>query len=246
MGKTKIAFHIRIENGYEAGLIEKSLKSTDYDASFFVGTKDPFQISENDFDILLLEPNTSQWSWLDLLIRLRGQYPELPIILYSRDISITGEFQQLSEELPVFLASDITVLKEKLAGIIKDMMRAMEEPTKSVLFVDDEQSVLSSFTRILRKSPWRILTAQSAEKALEVLAKESINLVVTDVKMPHVHGIELISKIRENFETLPILVCSAYPGMKDDPDLQFHDTSGFMEKPIDPNALKRRIRELLG
>lgn len=245
MEKPRIVFHMFVESGYEGGLIEQTLRSADYDA-IFVADTDALRLSENELDILLLEPSMSQWTWLDQFIGFTRDYPDLPVILYSRDISVENDFQPLPGEALVYLAGDILVLKERLRDIVEDIMRRKEGPTKSILFVDDEPNVLSSYKRILRKSPWRIITALSAEKALEILDEESINLVVTDMKMPQVHGIELISKIREKFKKLPIIVCSAYHGMKDDQSLQFNEIAGFVEKPVDSDILKDKIKELLG
>jgi DNA-binding NtrC family response regulator len=243
METSGIVFHVLVENGYEAGLIEQTLRSTD-DASFVRDTKETFQISKDGFDILLLEPSMSRWEWIDVLIKMTQDYPGLPVILYSRDLNVKNNFQSLNGKAPVYVASDVPALRDNLEEIIRDIKKK-EEPTKSILFVDDDQSVLNSYTRALRKSPWKILTVSNAEKALEILQRESISLVVTDMKMPQVHGIELISRIREKFDKLPIIVCSAYPGMKDDDNLKFHDIAGFVEKPVDPDLLETKLKELL-
>ena len=244
MEKPRVVFHMFVESGYEGGLIEHTLRSADYDA-IFVADTDALRLSENELDILLLEPSMSQWTWLDLFIGFTRDYPDLPVVLYSRDISVKNDFQPLPGEAPVYLAGDVLVLKERLGDIVEEIMRRKEGPAKSILFVDDEPNVLSAYTRILRKSPWRVLTAPSAEKALEILDEESINLVVTDMKMPQVHGIELVARIREKYEDLPIIVCSAYHGMKDDQSLQFHEIAGFIEKPVESDVLIGKIEEVL-
>jgi len=245
MEKPRIVFHILIESRYELGLIEQTLRGIDYDASFVVDTKETLKISEDDIDIIILEPSVSRWAWLDLIIKLTYEYPDLPVILYSREITVENDFQPLSEEAHIFLVSDVIVLKDKLGGIIESIIRKKGAATKSILFVDDEPNVLNSYRRVLRKSPWKIFTASSGENALKILIKEHIDLIVTDIKMPQIHGIELISKIRENHKKVPILVCSAYHGMKDDHSLQFHKVADFLEKPVDPAVLKGKLKELL-
>jgi DNA-binding NtrC family response regulator len=244
MGKPGIVFHVLIENGYEAGLIEQTLQSADDDASFVRATKESLHVSQHDVHILLLEPSMSRWEWIDVLIKMTREHPDLPVILYSRDLNVGNDFQSLHGDAPVYLASDVTALRDNLEDIIRKI-REKEEPAKSILFVDDDENILKSYARVLRKSPWNVLTASNAEKALEILQRESISLVVTDMKMPEVHGIELISKIREKFDKLPIIVCSAYPGMKDDDNLKFHDIAGFVEKPVDPELLQAKLKELL-
>jgi len=244
MGKPGIVFHVLIENGYEAGLIEQALRSADDDASFVRATKESLRVSQEGVHILLVEPSMSRWEWIDVLVKMTRDHPGLPVILYSRDISPENDFQRLLGDAPVYLASDVTALRDNLEDIIRDI-RKKEEPTKSILFVDDDENVLKSYARVLRKSPWNVLTSSSAENALEIMQREPISLVVTDMKMPEVHGMELISRIRENFDKLPIIVCSAYPGMKDDDNLKFHDIAGFVEKPVNPDLLEAKLKELL-
>lgn len=238
MARPNIVFHVFLQSGYEAGLIEQALRSPDYDISFVYNA---MPISQGGYDVLVLEPTMSEWEWLDRLVTFRSEYPNTPVVLYSRDAIVENNFRRLQREAPVFVASDVTEVKNKLEQIIG----AKLEPPKSVLFVDDDPNVLKSYVRMLRKSPWKVLAASSGEEALKTLQEESIDLVVTDMKMPQVNGIELVSRIRKKFKELPIIVCSAYPGLKDDQSLKFHNVAGFVEKPVDGDVLKSTIEELL-
>jgi len=243
MENPTIIFHSFLKNRYEAGLIEQSLRTIDYNVSFVPVTRETLELSETDADILLLEPSLEHWEWLDILVRFSGRYPDLLAVLYSRDIVIKDSFH-LPLPTPVFLANDVTVLRDNIPYIVGQIAKR-REPKKNVLFVDDEPSLLNSYKRMLRKSPWNVLTASSAETALEALEGEQVDLVVTDMKMPKVHGIELIAKIRQKFETLPIVVCSAYPGMKNDEELRFHNVADFIEKPVDHEVLAGTIEGAL-
>ena len=98
---------------------------------------------------------------------------------------------------------------------------------------------------MLRKQPWTLLTASNGIKALELLAKEQVDLVVTDIKMPDMHGLELVAKIREKYHNLPVIVCSAYKGIKADQDLAYHNVSAFIDKPVDQDLLLNKIKKLI-
>jgi two-component system probable response regulator PhcQ len=69
-----------------------------------------------------------------------------------------------------------------------------------VLFVDDEPHVTDSLRRALRKEPYDVLSAHSADEALRVLARESVDVVVSDEKMPGMPGSEFLA-----------MVCKLYP-----------------------------------
>ena len=116
---------------------------------------------------------------------------------------------------------------------------------RNILFIDDNTNILNSYSRALRKNPWKLFFAQSGPDALDLLQKNSMDVVVTDIKMPEMHGIELISKIRKRFKNLPIIVISGYPRIKDDPELKFHAVTSFLEKPVDVQILQNTLASLL-
>jgi CheY-like chemotaxis protein len=70
-------------------------------------------------------------------------------------------------------------------------------------------------------------------------------LIVTDIKMPEMHGMELISKIRSKNKDIPIVVSSGYPGMKEDVDLKYHGIVAFISKPIDDSKLYSELARIL-
>lgn len=241
MDKPSVIFHLLIENRYEAGLIEQALRSPLYDSTFVMETESTLQFSIDCLDVVVLEPSMARWGWLDLLIRLKTADPDRPVILYSREMVLEGQSEGLGEETRVFLVRDVTALP----GKVREIIGVQEENTKTILIVDDEPAMLKSYGRILRKSPWRVLTADRAERALKMLEGEPVDLLITDIKMPDTHGIELLSKIRQTHQELPVIVCSGFPGMKEDQALRFHQIDDFIEKPVDGEILKRKIEKIL-
>ena len=67
----------------------------------------------------------------------------------------------------------------------------------NVLIVDDEVRILDSIERQLRKSPYNIIKALSGDAALELISTNDIQIIITDVRMPGISGIELLNKISE-------------------------------------------------
>lgn len=79
--------------------------------------------------------------------------------------------------------------------------------TPTLLFVDDEQNILSSLKRMFRPLGYRILTASGGAEALTVLAQEEVDLVISDMRMPEMDGAELLSKVAERWpDTVRILL----------------------------------------
>jgi two-component system response regulator HupR/HoxA len=82
--------------------------------------------------------------------------------------------------------------------------------THTVLFVDDEEVVLRSIERGLLEEPFRKLFAVGGEEALEILQEEEIHVIVTDMRMPGMDGLELIQAVKEKYPHIVRIVLSGY------------------------------------
>lgn len=80
----------------------------------------------------------------------------------------------------------------------------------SVLFVDDERNILGSLKRGLIDEEYKCFFCLTSEEALEILAKENISVIVTDIKMPGINGLELLKIVKENYPLIVRIVLSGY------------------------------------
>jgi DNA-binding NtrC family response regulator len=241
MKKIKIVSPISTKNSDSIELVTMSLQNLDYDVYFFLDTNELLHMDSKDLDIILLEPDMNSWQWLNTLLKVNQILPQIPVVLFSLEANAENGFFRLSDDRPVFLSDDVKLLTENLDHIVK----TGGSLKKKVLFVDDETKILKSYHRMLRKMPWQILTASSGEKALESLNKEEVDLIITDIKMPNMHGIDLIKNIRKINSNIPIVICSGYHGMKEDNDMNFYNIAAFLEKPLEADTLEKKIKELL-
>ncbi len=81
---------------------------------------------------------------------------------------------------------------------------------RTILFVDDEESVLHSLKRGLMDEPYNLLFANSGKEALEILESEEVHVLVTDMRMPEMGGLELLRKVKEEYPYMIRLVLSGY------------------------------------
>ncbi len=84
------------------------------------------------------------------------------------------------------------------------------EKKYTVLFVDDEQRVLKSLKRGLISEPYRKIFAASGREALEILAAEPVEVIVSDMKMPEMNGLELLQEVAQRYPDIIRLVLSGY------------------------------------
>ncbi len=113
-----------------------------------------------------------------------------------------------------------------------------------VLFVDDEARILDGLRRQYRsmKNRWEMQFAESGKAAIEILEKEAIDVVVTDMKMPQMNGAQLLEIVRERWPSTIRFVLS---GQTDQSDLVSHIGSihQFIQKPCEPEQLELAIRQ---
>ena len=81
---------------------------------------------------------------------------------------------------------------------------------RTVLFVDDEEKILKSLKRSLTDEPYETLFAESGKKALEIIRQEEVHVIVTDLRMPEMDGLELLGIVREEYPYIIRLVLSGY------------------------------------
>lgn len=86
-------------------------------------------------------------------------------------------------------------------------MTEMQRTPATILFVDDEANILSSLKRLFRPQGYRIFTAESGAQGLEIMARESVDLVISDMRMPEMNGAQFLGKVREGWpDTVRILL----------------------------------------
>jgi len=88
---------------------------------------------------------------------------------------------------------------------------------RTILFVDDDKIVLRSLERGLPDEPYNKVFAMSGKEALEILQREEVHVVVTDMQMPEMTGLELLRIVRKEYPHIIWIVLSGY---MQDPDLQ--------------------------
>lgn len=82
---------------------------------------------------------------------------------------------------------------------------------KVILAVDDEEHILELLVYNLESNGFRVLTAESGEEGLEILKKEAVDLVLLDIMLPGIDGMEMLKRIRKNPDTaeLPVIMLTA-------------------------------------
>jgi DNA-binding NtrC family response regulator len=123
-------------------------------------------------------------------------------------------------------------------------MSAQHQPV--VLLVDDDPHVLSALGRSLRREDVRLLTAGNAREALQCLEEDSVELVVSDQKMPGMSGVELLKTVRARWPDVGRILLSGWTSAIAQEDLDAAALSSVIAKPWDDQELRHSIRKAIG
>ncbi len=117
---------------------------------------------------------------------------------------------------------------------------------KTVLIADDDENVRAVLGNVLEQEGYRTVFAVNGQEAVEKVREESPDLLILDIRMPGMHGIEALEAVRRENKTLPIIMCSGLEKLKEDFAVVSSDISAFLTKPVDIEELKAKVKEILG
>jgi len=115
----------------------------------------------------------------------------------------------------------------------------------SILVVDDELLIRDLLYDFFSGQGWQISVAENGEKALNILHDKSIDLVLTDIKMPEMDGLTLTSRMKEKFPSIPVVVMTGYPSVDTAIQAIRSKVADYIVKPFNINQLYKVIEEQL-
>lgn len=177
---------------------------------------------------------------LDIRVIAEGVENEAQVALLRR--SLCDEYQGFyfakpmpAAELEIFLHS------------YQQQRLIRPEPTandRTILLLDDEENILSALTRLLRRDAYRVLTCTNAKQALEVLALNQVQVILSDQRMPEISGTEFFSQVKDMYPDTIRIVLSGYTDLRSVTDaINKGAIYKFMTKPWQDDELRRQIKQ---
>jgi len=123
-------------------------------------------------------------------------------------------------------------------------MKEVKMDTKIIVIVDDDEAIRKTFFLILQKK-YRVYLAKDSKEALERFKDADIDLIIADLKLSTLNGLEMIAKFRESGYKGEAILISAYPDLILLDDLKSFGISHFFAKPLDLDVLNKSIDSLL-
>ncbi len=114
-----------------------------------------------------------------------------------------------------------------------------------ILVVDDERNVRSLVKRILEEQGHQVVTLATGEEALVELRKNDFDLLVLDLKLPGISGVELLKRMANEGYTLPVLIISGITNAIPIVEAMKNGASDYLSKPFPSQDLLKKVTELL-
>ena len=114
---------------------------------------------------------------------------------------------------------------------------------ETILIVDDEKNILDLYDQELKDEGYSTFLAQNGKECLEIIKNEELDLIVLDIRMPKMDGLEAIGNIIDINNKIPIIINSAYSNYKD--DFMSWAADAYVVKSYNLDELKKTIKEVL-
>jgi DNA-binding response OmpR family regulator len=124
-------------------------------------------------------------------------------------------------------------------------MLKLSEPKKTILVVDDDKSILRTFSRILQKSGYEIDTAETGKEAMEKTENHHYDLALVDVRLPDIDGTELLAKLKKQLQQTIKIMITGFPSLETGVKALDEGADAYLVKPVKPEELLILLEEKL-
>jgi DNA-binding NtrC family response regulator len=114
-----------------------------------------------------------------------------------------------------------------------------------VLVIDDEVVILKSCDKILSEEGYEVQTVQTGAEGLQKLAREKFDIVLTDLMMPEINGMEVLKRCRETFSDIIVIMITGYTTVQTAVETMKIGAYGYIPKPFTPEELVEAIDRAL-
>ena len=119
----------------------------------------------------------------------------------------------------------------------------MAETKKTILVVDDDKSILRTFTRILEKSGYNIDVAETGKEAIEKAKNHHYDLALVDIRLPDMDGTDLLAKLKKQLQNTVKIMITGFPSLETGVKALDEGADAYLVKPVKPQELLALLDE---
>ena len=116
---------------------------------------------------------------------------------------------------------------------------------KTILVVDDDKSILRTFTRILQKSGYAVDVAETGREAMDKAENQHYDLALVDIRLPDMDGTDLIAKLKKQLQDTVKIMITGFPSLETGVKALDEGADAYLVKPVKPQELLLLLEEKL-
>jgi ATP-dependent Lon protease len=146
------------------------------------------------------------------------------------------------------------ILDERHCGLEQVKQRILEflaaktlrqKSRQNILIVDDEEIARTNMEFVLQKDGYACTSAANGVAALEVLATEDIDLIISDLKMERMDGLELLAAVNNSYPEIPVIMVTGFASVHSAVEAMKSGAAYYLGKPVNLDVLRKTVREIL-
>jgi len=229
-------------------LLQETLSTAGYRALTAAdGPEAMRQLTAEDVDAVITDIKMPDWDGLTLLQRIKSAWPGLPVIMITAYADEKIRRRAATSGADGFLAKPFRL--DKLQDMLTDVFRSAAvrsggatRKIQTVLVVEDDDEFRQILMSILPALGYKPREAADGETALEILADQRFDAVITDFMLPKMSGTELMDKIKAASPETAVIMITGYAPSVD--GHQFADADGYLMKPFRFDEIDKLLKHL--
>lgn len=236
--------------------VKQTLTSKNYELIFVEKGREVLDtVMKKDVDLLILDVELPDMSGLEVLRNIRKltkdmqsvvQLKELPVIMvtaYPRE-----EIRKEAELLGIVRFLGKPVDKKELKKLVEDVLSGGYQGIKKrklILCVDSEPRVQKFYKGVLGGKSWDVITSSNGIEALEAVEFKNPDLIITELNLPQMDGVEFLQTLKESGQNIPVIVVSSVSEKEGSEKVKDLGIKKYLSKPFQLDELRESIGEIL-
>ncbi len=125
------------------------------------------------------------------------------------------------------------------------MGKKLKSGQKNILVVDDDMSVRTTFSSVLRQEGYRVTAVKNGYEAIKAIDEESFDLALVDLGMPGMDGIRVLEKIKRRRPQTRVIIFTGYGSITTAVEAMRKGATDYLNKPFSPEELKAGVKKAL-
>lgn len=236
--------------------LKQSLESEDYELLFTeTGRQALDTVMQRDVDLLILDLALPDINGLEVLRKIRRLTRDIQSVVQMKDLPVIiltaypkEEVRLEVEKLGVVAFLSKPIKEKKIREIVDQILKGEcgnYAERKLLLCVDSEPRVQKFYKGVLSANRWQVICASNGIEALEAVEFNNPHLIITELNLPEMGGLELIQSLKEENRNIPVIVVSSSTDEQTRKKVEGMGISKYLTKPFHLNELRKSIEESL-